>query len=453
MLKNSRSDNLDLLPPRMSMSSARAAADLAAAASMQECSAGACLVVAPGPSMALLLLAACAQQQAQVPRIEELASAWTPVRICRPHTAGQPLQPCYAGGDLPARACGDYGCCALPAHAAATAAAHSTGPTPPPAPACYMPNGGSAGGAGANQSAFGADPWLNDGQAVPSLSQPGALLSIDWGADLLGVECFASPPLVGNCKSPGGGLLLPHGGPSFAQLSVDGVPSAQLATNTTTQWMPHQISRNATLHRPVGAGALHVRTQVRMGFGSQTVLLRLELSRAKDGAMGTATTTTGAPEAPLNMSVGLAALINYNADTDERAWGWDVERAVSTKGFTAQVGGGGQVSLTSHASGAVSAAAFSDSTTVRPVLSRSTSGSGGGGVITAHWTDIPMLGRPETAGASPDYPIVVELVLVVGHGDMGAVSGAAIGIARNFSSAWEAARDVRSTFCIPPDLD
>jgi hypothetical protein len=287
--------------------------------------------------MALLLLAACAQQQAQVPRIEELASAWTPVRICRPHTAGQPLQPCYAGGDLPARACGDYGCCALPAHAAATAAAHSTGPTPPPAPACYMPNGGSAGGAGANQSAFGADPWLNDGQAVPSLSQPGALLSIDWGADLLGVECFASPPLVGNCKSPGGGLLLPHGGPSFAQLSVDGVPSAQLATNTTTQWMPHQISRNATLHRPVGAGALHVRTQVRMGFGSQTVLLRLELSRAKDGAMGTATTTTGAPEAPLNMSVGLAALINYNADTDERAWGWDVERAVSTKGFTAQV--------------------------------------------------------------------------------------------------------------------
>eukprot|EP01052_Picozoa_sp_SAG31_P056331 SAG31_NODE_16069_length_724_cov_1.464000_1_plen_166_part_10 len=157
-----------------------------------------------GAAVCLLVPRPPALVTAQVPAIEELGSLWQPVRMCRP-LAAAPLEPCDAGGGLDARTCGDYGCCALPA-----------GLQKPGAPICYMPNGDSRGST--NQSAFGADPWLNDGQAVPAISQPGALVAIDWTADLLGVECFAAPPLVGNCKSPGGGLLLPHGGPSFATL-------------------------------------------------------------------------------------------------------------------------------------------------------------------------------------------------------------------------------------------
>ena len=150
--------------------------------------------MAPRAALRLIAAAAVAAQQralAQVPPIEELASTWQPVVMCRPHAAAA-LQPCDAGGGLAARECGDFGCCALP-HGLQSGGE----------PICYAPNGGSRGSA--NQTAFGADPWLNDGQAVPALSQPGALLSIDWGADLLGVECIASPPFVGSCKSPGGG--------------------------------------------------------------------------------------------------------------------------------------------------------------------------------------------------------------------------------------------------------
>ena len=120
-------------------------------------------------------------------------------------------------------------------------------------------------------------------QAVAAISQPGALLSIDWTGDLLGVECFASlsGAFVGNCKSPGGGLLLPHGtavsSPSFGALFVDGKPSAELATGMTHRWLPHAVQRNATLWRP--AGGITFNKQVRALDQVQSAVQQQQLSR------------------------------------------------------------------------------------------------------------------------------------------------------------------------------
>ena len=375
---------------------------------------------------ALLLLAAATPATAQVPPVEALASQWVPVRMCRPHAT--PLLPCDAGGDLDARTCGDFGCCAMP-----------KGGGPSGAPACYMPNGGSRGSA--NQTAFGADPWLNDGQAVPSLAQPGAMLSIDWGADLLGVECFASPPFVGSCKSPGGGLLLPHGGSSFATLSVDGTPSAELATGLESQWMPHQILRNATLWRPDG-GTLRARSAVRTVFDRQTILLRLELepSDAAEAA------------APLSVDIDLSALVMLSIPpkTDHGTlWGWDVKRPQSTAGFAASLSADGTMSLTSHsASGAHSAAAFGAGTSSKPALRLS-----GPGHVTASW-----------AALDPTKPFVAEIILAIGTprdhcwhlgciipsvpammvrtgSNATVVESTASALAAGFDRAWGAARD------------
>ena len=386
----------------------------------------------------LLLLAT-----AQVPAIEELASLWQPVRMCRPlagkstslsrslarslsspapracarahkdthllwvSSAAAPRAACDAGGGLDARACGDYGCCALP-----------KGLQQAGEPICYMPNGGSRGSA--NQSAFGADPWLSDGQAVAAISQPRALLSIDWTADLLGVECFAAPPLVGNCKSPGGGLLLPHGGSSFAALSVDGAPSATLVTALATQWMPHQISRNATIWRRDGT-RLRGLSQVRTVFGSETVLLRLQLEPIS---------RTSAPSAPLSLQLDLAALIVNSippaneSHTGNPTWGWDVKRPLNANGFVSSVAGG--LSLTAHRSSqAFSAAAFGSATTAKPTLALDSAK----GYATASWVQLDA-----TA------PIVVELVLAIGS-DSATVSATATAVAAEFSSAWQAARD------------
>jgi hypothetical protein len=352
------------------------------------------LLVCLGPHLVPLAVA-------QVPAVEELASLWQPVRMCRP-LAAAPLTPCDAGGDLDARTCGDYGCCAVPA------ALHKAG-----APICYMPNGESRGSA--NQTAFGADPWLNDGQAVAAMSQPRALLAVDWTADLLGVECFAAPPLVGNCKSPGGGLLLKHGGPSFASLSVDGAPSAALATGMATQWMPHQIARNATIWRP-GGGALRARSEVRTVFGSETVLLRLELTPVAAPAT--------APPPPLSLQLNLAALIVNGDDEAPGSWGWDVKRPLSTQGFNASVAGG--LSLTAHkTSKAFSAAAFGSATSAKPSMALDKAA----GYVTASWTAL-----------DPTAAVVVELVLAVGT-DETAVSATATAIAADFSGAWQAARD------------
>ena len=350
----------------------------------------------------LLLLAAATPATAQVPPVEALASQWVPVRMCRPHAS--PLLPCDAGGDLDARTCGDFGCCAMP-----------KGGGPSGAPACYMPNGGSRGSA--NQTAFGADPWLNDGQAVPALAQPGALLSIDWGADLLGVECFASPPFVGSCKSPGGGLLLPHGGSSFATLSVDGTPSAELATHAASQWMPHQILRNATLWRP-GGGKLRARSAVRTVFDRQTILLRLELepSDAAEAA------------APLSVDIDLSALVTLSIPpkTDHGSlWGWDVKRPQTTAGFAASLSADGAMSLTSHsASGAHSAAAFGAGTSSKPTLRLS-----GPGHVTASW-----------AALDPATPFVAEIILAIGN-NATVVESTASALAAGFDRAWGAARD------------
>ena len=362
------------------------------------------------PLGALLLLLA-AQAAAQVPPIERLASSWVPVKVCRPFASSAPLRPCDAGRALDARTCGDYGCCALPKGG------------PAGAPACYAPNGGSRGSA--NQTAFGADPWLNDGQAVASLSQPGAILSVDWSADLLGVTCFAAPPFVGSCGSPGGGLLLRHGGSSFAALSVDGAPSATLATGMATQWMPHQIGRNATLWRSAaaGGGALRSSSELRTVFGKQTVLLRLEIDPVPaDGGAAT----------PLSLTLDLTAQI-YLQDYGHTkpkpgkasSWGWDVVRPQNSEGFAASIGAGGTLSLTSHtASGAHSAAAFSTGCTSAPQLSLDTTG-----YVTASWT-----------GLDPTQPFVAEIVLAVGS-DAATVASTATAVAGDFTSAWQGARD------------
>ena len=317
--------------------------------------------------------------------------------------------PCDAGGGLDARTCGDYGCCAAPKELQKAGA-----------PICYMPNGQSRGST--NQSEFGADPWLNDGQAVPAISQPRALLAIDWTADVLGVECFAAPPLVGNCKSPGGGLLLPHGGSSFAALSVDGAPSATLTTGLATQWMPHQISRNATIWRPCGS-ALQARSQVRTVFGSETVLLRLELET-------TSAWISESPSPPLSIQLDLAALIVNSvppANESHRGnptWGWDIKRPLDTGGFVSSVVG--DLSLTAHhSSQAFSAAAFGSGTSTKPTLAVDTDK----GYVVASWDKL-----------DPATPVVVELVLAIGT-DNATVSATATAAAAEFSTAWQAARD------------
>ena len=252
----------------------------------------------------LALLVLSSTVRAQVPVIEQLASGWTPTRFCRP-LSKEPLAPCIAGAALAPRACGDFGCC------------YSSAATP----RCYEPNGGSATGGGppvaTNSSAFGADPNLNDGQAVAAISQPAATLSQDWTGDLLGVECFGSlsGAFVGNCKSPGGGLLLPHGtahtSPSFGALSLGSAPSASIATGMATRWAPHALQRKATLWPPGGGSALRAATEVRTAFDQRTVLLRLELAPLAPTGSST-----------VQLKVGLAALIACASDADSlQAWG------------------------------------------------------------------------------------------------------------------------------------
>ena len=242
---------------------------------------------------------------------------------------------------------------------------------------------------------------------------------------MLGIECFAAPPLIGACKSPGGGLLLPHSGASFGALSVDGAKSATLATGLATQWMPHQITRNATLWRPQGGGALQASSTVRTVFGGQTVLLRLVLSpaTAEHGS-------DAAASAPLELRLGLAALIEISvppANESHRGnptWGWDVKRPQSTAGFVASAAGG--LSLTAHkASGAYSAAAFGAGSTSKPTLELEPAV----GYVTASWPKLDA-----TA------PVLIELVLAIGM-DGAAVSETASAIASDFGGAWQAARD------------
>eukprot|EP01050_Picozoa_sp_SAG11_P037762 SAG11_NODE_15061_length_590_cov_1.138493_1_plen_139_part_10 len=126
--------------------------------------------------------------RAQVPQLAELGSTWQTVRVCRPSAAW--TQPCPAGGGLDKKTCADYGCC-------------SGGPS---GKSCFAPNG--------DQRPSGEQDVFAAGQAVPAIAQPGAALSVDSGADLLGVQCFDAPPFAGQC------------GPlSFGQLSIDGAPS------------------------------------------------------------------------------------------------------------------------------------------------------------------------------------------------------------------------------------
>ena len=85
-------------------------------------------------------------------------------------------------------------------------------------------------------------------QAVPAIAQPGAALSVDSNADLLGIQCFDAPPFAGQC------------GPlTFGQLSLDGVPSNRLATGMQSRWRPHEIVRNATLWRTGSTARIHGR--------------------------------------------------------------------------------------------------------------------------------------------------------------------------------------------------
>ena len=125
--------------------------------------------------VAAVVMLVSTTSDAQVPTIEELSSTWQPVRMCRPHSSA-PLKPCNAGGDLDAKSCADFGCCVIPKTDGLT---------------CFAPNGGSLGYIG--QKAYGGTSQ----QAVPSFSQPGAALSVDWKGDLMGIECFTAPPLSG----------------------------------------------------------------------------------------------------------------------------------------------------------------------------------------------------------------------------------------------------------------
>lgn len=159
------------------------------------------LIDASSALMTAVIVLMMTTAAAQVPTIEELSSTWQLVRMCRPHS-NAPLKPCNAGGNLDAKSCADFGCCVIP---------NTNGLT------CFAPNGESLGYVG--QKAYGGTSQ----QAVPSFSQPGAGMSVDWKGDLLGIECFTAPPLSGSCRAHvgGGGYL-----PSFGQLTVNGVASS-----------------------------------------------------------------------------------------------------------------------------------------------------------------------------------------------------------------------------------
>lgn len=363
----------------------------------------------------LALLALEAVVRAQVPAIEELASAWTPTRFCRP-LSKEPLVPCIAGAALAARACGDFGCC------------YSAGATP----RCYEPNGGSATSGGppvaTNSSAFGADANLNDGQAVAAISQPSATLSQDWTGDLLGVECFASlsGAFVGNCKSPGGGLLLPHGSaqssPSFGALFVGGAPSASIATGMATRWAPHALQRNATLWPPGGSGALSAATEVRTAFDERTVLLRLELAPLAPAGSST-----------VQLRIGLAALIASTSYADSlEAWGWDIKRPMSPSEINVTIDRKKQQSLTAHAGSAAGPAAYS-AASIAPAATGASAPAltVANGYVSASWAGLVC---------SAATPCVVEIALAVGP-DAAVASAEAAAAADDFGMAWAAARD------------
>ena len=384
----------------------------------------------PGCPLVLLAATILSLTSAQVPDLEQLSSTWQAVRMCRPHAAD--VLPCPAGGNLSTTPwgpgdgtpCEDAGCCVMPSDGPATA------------PRCFAPNGDSL-GSRKNQTAYGAF------QQAPSLSQPGATLSVDYQGDVLGIDCFTAPPYAGKCGDPGGGLLLPHAGESFGLLTVDGVASAAAATGLQTQWMPHEVTRNATIHRHLGPNddgsgsssssssstTLRASSSVRMAFNSQTILLRLRLEPGEASSDISRSDGPGASPDPMDLEVGLAALV----DIPTKPWGWDVYRPQSSAGFTtalenATTSGSFPISVTSHpASSTYSAAAVGAGTTATPVLRR----DGSTGKVSATWSGLD---------ASSKRGIEIQLVLVVGR-SIESVSSQAAALAAEFESAWAAARD------------
>jgi hypothetical protein len=349
-----------------------------------------------GMAAALLALAALATSvivpaRAQVPALQSLSSTWQPVRFCRPGGAAM----CPAGGTLDAKACADYGCC------------HDGGTR------CYAPNGEDRLSIGTAQEVFAAN------QAVPAIAQPGAALSVDSSGDVLGVMCFDAPPFAGTCG--------PH---SFGLVRLDNTSSAALTTGLTTRWSPHQIARNATLWRhPSSSSSSNNMTDkvrassiVRMGFDSQTVLLRLELE------------ALSADQAPLNLSINLAALVFAQTN----GWAWPITRPNGkTDGFVTSVrtataaGVGGSSSrggaLTVHAGSNTSSASAFGSSTPPPDLRLVSSPLPS---VVASWPALQL-----KLGA----PVVIELALAIGHNEPATVEQAADAIALDFPSAWAAA--------------
>lgn len=328
----------------------------------------------------LLLLAKMKPAQAQVPNLAELTSTWQPVRVCR---ASAPTQPCPAGGSLDKKTCADYGCC-------------FSGTT------CFAPNGHER-LSGGDQEVFAA------AQAVPALAQPGAALSVDSSADLLGIQCFDAPPFAGQC------------GPlTFGQLSLDGVPSGTLTTGMQSRWRPHEVVRNASLWRNGDTASFRGSSSVRMGFDSQTILLRLELEALTDN------------EAPVNISVSLAAIIFAQTS----GWEWPIARP-NGAGMATSIRARGKGALTTHAqSNTSSASAFSTRTPAPTLtLSNATRASAsderlsGVPTVLASWTGLQIkLG----------VPVVIEVALAVGHSSFSVQEAVDI-VAGDFSSAWAAA--------------
>jgi hypothetical protein len=333
-------------------------------------------------ALPLLLTASCATTpaRAQIPVLAELGSTWQSVRVCRPSA---PTQPCPAGGSLDKKSCADYGCC-------------FNGKT------CFSPNGHQQLGDG-KQEVFAA------AQAVPAIAQPGAALSVDSNADLLGVQCFDAPPFAGQC------------GPlSFGQLSVDGVPSANLATGMQSRWRPHEISRNATLWRS-NTTSIRGSSSVRMGFDSQTILLKLELEALAD------------IQVPVNVSISLAAMIF--AQTSE--WAWPIARP-NGAGMATSIRPHMNGALTTHAQSNTSSASAFSARTPTPTLtlinadSTNTSGdrlTSGVPIVLASWTGLQM---------NVGEPVVIEVALAVGHVSS-SVQQIVDAVADDFSFAWDAA--------------